>query len=182
MTEREHRTHALNLVRAVSAHRRLEWCFDTEYEKRVRGGPNARNLFLGDSRYASFLRELATRTHRRHGVAWAVYKQHAFVWTEDVIVDLRATLPRLRDTLEQLRTEARYKAEASTFHEGIDEGPLLAHAFHELVAGHPSLRLDRSASNERELKKAFVDNQYVVGISWFLAEGWGLLVDDPDDG
>lgn len=177
--DRELRTHARSLVRAASTYQSIEWCFASEFEARAQKGTGTRNIFIGDSKYASFLRGLAKPTARKHGAVWALYKQHALIYTEDVIVDVRATLPHIKRQLEDLKTEAQYQAESVSYHEGIIEGPLVAHEYFKAVENHPALKLDDDLTRERDVKRAFVDHQYVLALSWFLMEGWDQLIAGP---
>ncbi len=174
--EREQRAHARNLVRAGSNHHSMEWCFHAEFEARMRTGLGRRNVFLGNSKYASFLRGLAKGAHRKHGIVWSTYKQHAFVYTEDTVIDMRSTLPKLRAKLQQLKTDAQYKADASTYTRSLSHGPTMANAYLDLVSSNPVLTIDRTVSNEQDLRRAVVENQLVVGIAWFLMEGWDTFV------
>ena len=167
-------------MRAAATYQPIEWCFDTEFETRVRGGGTSRNIFLGDSKYANFLRGLTTPVARKHGIVWALYKQHALIYTEDVIIDHRATLPKVKDQIEQLTIDARYHAESASYHEGVVEGPLIANEFFLATQGHPSIRTDASPSSERDVKRLFTDAQYCLGIAWFLMEGWDTLVAEHD--
>ncbi len=179
--EREMRSHARNLVRAASTYQPVEWCFDTEFESRVNRGPGSRTIFIGDSKYAKFLRGLAKPAARQHGAVWALYKQHALIYVEDVIIDVRSTLPKVRDQIEQLQIEAAYQAESVSYHEGVVEGPLVAHQYFQTVAIHPSIRADNTPTRERDVKRAFIDNQMVLGIAWFLMEGWDDLMNGPEE-
>jgi hypothetical protein len=178
--EREMRTHARNLVRAASTYQSIEWCFDTEFESRVSKGPGSRTIFIGDSKYAKFLRGLSKPVARQHGAVWSLYKQHALIYVEDVIIDVRSTLPKVRDQIEQLKIEAAYQAESVSYHEGVIEGPLVAHQYFQTVEVHPSIRADNIPIRERDVKRAFIDNQTVLGIAWFLMEGWDDLINGPE--
>lgn len=174
--ERDLRTHARNLVRAVSTFHPVDWCFDSEFEQRVKQGERPRMVFLGNGPFARFLRRLSGPEHRAHGVVWSAYKHNAFVFNEDVIIDLRATLPLLRDHMEQVATETRYRSAGKHPAPGGRKGHFVAQKYFELVEHHPALRLARSATREADVKQAFNDTQYVVGIGWFLLEGWDALM------
>ena len=181
--ERERRTHARNLVRAAATYQPTEWCFDTEFEGRMRPGRGSRNIFLGDSKYAHFLRGLAGPVARKHGIVWTLYKRHALIYTEDVIIDHRATLPKVRDQIEQLTLDARYHADSVSYHEGVVEGPLIAHEFLQASQAQPTFRPDPTPTNERDVKRVFAEAQYTLAIAWFLMEGWDELLngEDPTD-
>jgi hypothetical protein len=177
VTDRELRTHARNLVRAASAHRPIEWCFDTEFEARAKTGSTTRALFLGETKFGTFISPLIKQKHHKHGVVWGIYKQQAVLQTENVIIDARATIPKIRASITRMKTEAQFQIEASTYNNKVDEGPLIAHAFLEASEGHASLRLDRAATAEADVQRACADNQYVFGIAWFLMEGgWADLI------
>lgn len=154
----------------------VDWCLDSEFEAEARRSGSPRNIFFGSGKYAKFLRTLASDHHRRHGVVWCTWRQHAFVFVEDVIVDARATLPALRKTLDRVVEEAQFRAEAATYHEGMDAGPVFAHALFESPFGRSVLEIDiDSPIPERDLAKVLRDHQYLLGISWFLMSGWDAL-------
>lgn len=180
MCEREQRSHARNLVRAASTYQPMEWCFDSEFEARVKPSSGARTIFLGDSKYARFLRGLSGPVARKHGVVWTLYKQHALIYTEDVIIDVRSTLPMVQAQLEQLRTEAAYQADSVSYHEGVVEGPLVAHEYFQAMLAHPAVHTDKTPTSERDVKRAFHDSQLILGIAWFLMEGWDDLISDTE--